>query len=118
MYVHGGGDANDIWHVKDRVDYHSSPGMAEACRQALAQAAIEPDALALLDLYSCFPVATQITARILGVPTDGTHTLSVTGGLPYFGGPGNNYALHAIATMVERLRMTPGALGLISASGS
>lgn len=117
IYVHGGGEATDIWHVKDRVDYHSSPGMAEAFRQALEQAGVEPNALTLLDLYSCFPAAPQLAARILGAPTDGTRALSVTGGLPYFGGPGNNYALHAIATMVERLREAHDEFGLVSALG-
>lgn len=117
VYVHGGGEANDIWHVKDRVDYYSSPGMAEAFRQALGQAEISPDALTVLDLYSCFPVAPQLAARILGAASDGSRALSVTGGLPYFGGAGNNYALHAIATMVESLRERPDALGLVSALG-
>ncbi len=117
VYVHGGGEAHDLWYLKDRVDYHSSPGMAEAMRRALAQAAVEPSRLTFLDLYSCFPAAVEIAARTLGVPTDGSRPLSVTGGLPYFGGAGNNYALHAIATMVERLRETSGALGLVSALG-
>lgn len=117
VHVHGVGEATDIWHVKDRVDYHSSPGMAEAFRQALTQAAIAPSALTWLDLYSCFPAAVQFAARILGAPTDGTRALTVTGGLPYFGGAGNDYALHAIATMVDRLRSSPDALGLVSALG-
>jgi acetyl-CoA C-acetyltransferase len=117
VYVHGCGEANDIWHLKDRVDYASSPGMAEAYRQALEQAAIDPGALTHVDLYSCFPVAVQMGARLLRFPTDGTRPLTVTGGLPYFGGAGNNYALHAVATMVERLRERPGALGLVSALG-
>ena len=41
----------------------------------------------------------------------------MTGGLPYFGGAGNNYVMHAIATMVERLRAAPGQLGLVSGLG-
>ena len=45
---------------------------------------------------------------LLGVPSDGSRPLTVTGGLPYFGGAGNNYALHAIATMVQRLRAYAG----------
>jgi acetyl-CoA C-acetyltransferase len=111
IYVHGGGEANDLWYVKDRVDFHSSPGMAEAFRQAIGQARVEPHDVDFLDLYSCFPVAPQIAARLLGVPSDGTRPLTVTGGLPYFGGAGNNYALHAIATMVERLRRAPAPVG-------
>jgi acetyl-CoA C-acetyltransferase len=117
VYVHGAGEATDIWHVKDRVDYHSSPGMAEAFRQALAQAGVEPSGVQLLDLYSCFPVAVQFAARVLGVPADGSRALKVTGGLPYFGGAGNDYALHAIATMVDRIRAAPDALGLVSGLG-
>jgi acetyl-CoA C-acetyltransferase len=117
VHVHGAGEATDIWHVKDRVDYHSSPGMREAFRQALAQAAVTPSAVSLLDLYSCFPAAVRVAARVLDVPTDGTRPLTVTGGLPYFGGAGNNYALHAIVTMVDGLRSTPDALGLVSALG-
>jgi acetyl-CoA C-acetyltransferase len=41
----------------------------------------------------------------------------VTGGLPYFGGAGNNYSMHAIATMMDRLRQAPGELGLVTANG-
>ncbi len=59
----------------------------------------------------------QFAARVLGAPTDGARALTVTGGLPYFGGAGNDYALHAIATMAERLRAAPDALGLVSALG-
>jgi acetyl-CoA C-acetyltransferase len=117
IYVHGGGDAHDLWHVRDRVDYHSSIGMRAAFEEALAQAHVEPAALGAVDLYSCFPVAAEFAARILGLPTDGTWPLTVTGGLPYFGGAGNNYAMHAIATMVERLRAMPESLGLVSALG-
>jgi acetyl-CoA C-acetyltransferase len=41
----------------------------------------------------------------------------VTGGLTFFGGPGNGYSLHAVATLVERLRAEPGAVGLSTALG-
>src|ERR1700721_415501 len=43
-----------------------------------------------------------------GVAVDDPRGATVTGGLPYFGGPGNSYTLHAIATMVERLRDAGG----------
>ena len=117
IYLHGGGDAHDLWHVRDRVDYHSSLGMRAAYEEALTQAEIEAGALGPLDLYSCFPVAPQLGARLLGVPGDGSRPLTVTGGLPYFGGAGNNYAMHAIATMVDRLRAEPASFGLVSALG-
>ena len=43
--------------------------------------------------------------------------LTVTGGLTFAGGPGNNYVTHSIAAMVERLREDPQALGLTTAVG-
>ena len=43
--------------------------------------------------------------------------LTLTGGLPFFGGPGNNYSLHGIASMAERLRAAPGNFGLVLANG-
>jgi acetyl-CoA C-acetyltransferase len=54
---------------------------------------------------------------MLGLPSDSSRTLTVTGGLPWFGGPGNNYATHAIAAMVGLLRADPSAHGLVHALG-
>jgi acetyl-CoA C-acetyltransferase len=48
---------------------------------------------------------------------DDPRGLSVTGGLPYFGGPGNNYSLHAIAEIHARCRTEPGTFGLVGANG-
>ncbi|MDW8260687.1 MAG: enoyl-CoA hydratase-related protein, partial [Gammaproteobacteria bacterium] len=53
----------------------------------------------------------------LGIGPDDPRGLTVTGGLPYFGGPGNSYSTHAIATLVEKLRAHPGSYGLIGANG-
>jgi acetyl-CoA C-acetyltransferase len=41
----------------------------------------------------------------------------VTGGLPYAGGPGNNYVMHSIAAMAQKLRARPGSYGLVTANG-
>ena len=54
---------------------------------------------------------------MLGIAADDPRPLTVTGGLPYFGGPGNNYVTHSIASMVETLRADPGSLGLVTANG-
>ena len=40
-----------------------------------------------------------------------------TGGLPYFGGAGNNYVTHSIATMMNKLRENPGSKGLCTSNG-
>lgn len=84
----------------------------------LAQTGKSADDVALFDFYSCFP-APVFTAAVdtLGLAPDDPRGLTVTGGLPYFGGPGNNYSMHAIATMSERLRARPGSFGLVGLNG-
>ena len=43
--------------------------------------------------------------------------MTLTGGLPYFGGPGNNYSMHAIAEAIARCRRNRETFGLITALG-
>jgi len=117
VYVRGCGDGHDHWFISDRCDYHSSPALRLAGQRALEQAGCEIDAIEFLDLYSCFPSAVQIGARMLGIAVDDSRPLTVTGGLPYQGGPGSNYGTHSIATLVERLRARPGSLGLATGVG-
>jgi acetyl-CoA C-acetyltransferase len=117
VYLHGCADANDIWNLGERVNYHSSPAIRLAGRKALAMAEVEIGDISFIDLYSCFPSAVEIACAELGVDEDDPRGLTVTGGLPYFGGPGSNYTMHAIATMMERLRTNPGRFGLCTGNG-
>ena len=60
----------------------------------------------------------QIGAAELGLGLDEPdRPLTVTGGLTFAGGPGNNYATHSIAAMVDVLRRDRRAIGLVSALG-
>ncbi|HZP56275.1 MAG TPA: acetyl-CoA acetyltransferase [Dehalococcoidia bacterium] len=117
VYLHGCGDATDHWFITERVDYHSSPAIRAATGRALAMAGATAGEIRYFDLYSCFPSAVEIGRDMLGIAPDDGRALTVTGGLPYFGGPGNNYVTHSIATMVERLRDDRGALGMVTANG-
>jgi acetyl-CoA C-acetyltransferase len=117
VHLWGTGQAHDRWFVSDRVDYVSSPAIREAGRQALDAAGIAIDRVDHLDLYSCFPAAVQIGRDMLGIAADDPRPLTVTGGLPYFGGPGNNYSMHAITETMARVRARPGSIGLVTALG-
>jgi acetyl-CoA C-acetyltransferase len=118
VFPHSGADAFDHWYVSNRWDLHSSPAIVAAGRAALELAGVGIDDIALVDLYSCFPAAVQIGAAALGLPLFGDRPLTVTGGLTFAGGPGNNYVTHSIATMVERLRQGDAAtVGLVTALG-
>ena len=59
-----------------------------------------------------------IGAQELGLAEDDPRGLTVTGGLPYFGGPGNNYVTHSIAEMMARVRARPGMKGMVTANGN
>jgi acetyl-CoA C-acetyltransferase len=117
VYLWGAGDAHDLWFISDRVNYHSSPAIRLAGQKALAMAGIDIAQIDYFDIYSCFPSAVQIGRDMLAIPVDDPRPLTVTGGLPYHGGPGNNYTTHAVATMMDKLRAAPGTTGLVSGLG-
>ena len=115
VYPHVGTDAHDHLCVVHRDNLHSSPAIRIAGQRALELAGLDAVDVDLVDVYSCFPSAVQVAAAELGLSQN--RDLTVTGGLTFAGGPHNNYVTHSIATMVERLREQPGALGLITANG-
>ena len=117
VYLHGCADAADLWFPLERQNYHSSPAMRLTGQRALDMAEIGLADVDYIDLYSCFPSAVEIGAEALGLELEDPRGLTVTGGLPYFGGPGNNYAMHSVATMMQKLRAKPGSFGLATANG-
>jgi acetyl-CoA C-acetyltransferase len=116
VFVWSGADATEVWCPVQRPDLARSAGIRAAGGAALGAAGIGIDAVDHLDLYSCFPSAVQAGTEALGISVDDPRGLTVTGGLAYFGGAGNNYVGHAIATTVELLR-EGGGLGLCTGLG-
>jgi acetyl-CoA C-acetyltransferase len=116
VFCWAGAEATDVWFPSARPDPGSSPGLRAAATAATRAAGLGVDDIGAFDLYSCFPCAVEMAVEALDLASDDARGLTVTGGLPYFGGPGNNYSLHAIATMVDHLR-THGGTGLVSAMG-
>ena len=107
VYPWAGADGTDkLVSVRERLD--ASVAMGSVLRATLDGAGVEADNIAHLDLYSCFPCAVQFACDALEIDPF-SRSLTVTGGLPFFGGAGNNYSMHAIASMAERLRDDPGA---------
>lgn len=117
VYLHGCADVQDHWFVSERPDLHRSPAIRTASREAFEMAGWGVDDVDLFDLYSCFPSAVQIARDEIGLAEDDPRPLTVTGGLPYHGGPANNYVMHSVATMMNRLREKPGTKGVCTAVG-
>jgi len=118
VYLHGCADAHDHWFLSERVDLHRSSAIRRGAGKALDMAGRKLDDMAFFDLYSCFPSAVEIGCREIGLPEDDPRGLTVTGGLPYFGGPGNNYVSHSISEMMRRLRAHAGSFGMVTANGN
>lgn len=117
VYLHGHCDVVERALI-EREDIGASPAARLASHAALQQAGVRPEQIRHFDFYSCFPVAVfNAACDGLGLAPDDPRGLTVTGGLPFFGGPGNNYSMHAIATMVERLRVDVGSFGFVGANG-
>ncbi|MFF5290212.1 acetyl-CoA acetyltransferase [Paractinoplanes globisporus] len=103
--------------LMERADLSAGPASAMAARHALEVAGIGVDDLATIDLYSCFPAPVFTIADAFGLAADDPRGLTLTGGLPFFGGAGNNYSMHAIAETVQRARSAPGSYGFVGANG-
>jgi acetyl-CoA C-acetyltransferase len=111
-------EANDHWFLSERVELSRSPAIRLAGQAALGLAGVGIDDIAVADLYSCFPCVVQIAARELGLDIDGdVSRLTLTGGLTFGGGPGNNYSSHGIASVVDALRRDPGRVGMSTGLG-
>ncbi|MEH6589682.1 MAG: acetyl-CoA acetyltransferase [Halioglobus sp.] len=117
IYLRAGVDVNDSWYVSERPSLHESPAIRLAWKTLSQSTGIDVDDVTDFDIYSCFPSAVQIACREIGLTPLDPRGITVTGGLPYLGGPGNNYSLHGIAEMVSRLRSRGTGHGLVTANG-
>jgi acetyl-CoA C-acetyltransferase len=114
--LRGGADLKERT-VMERADLSCSPAAVLACRKALEAAGVGLGEISFFDLYSCFPIAVFNLCDAMHLSPADPRGLTVTGGLPFFGGAGNNYSMHAIAEMIRRLRANPAAFGLVGANG-
>ncbi|GAA3957838.1 acetyl-CoA acetyltransferase [Gordonia caeni] len=116
VFLHGHADTVEQ-PLMARPELSQAPSQAAALYEALAMAGIDIDDVSAFDLYSCFPIAVSTVADALGLAADDPRGLTATGGLPYFGGPGNNYSMHGIAEIAQRVRHAPGSFGMVTANG-
>ena len=101
--------------VVRRAELHRWPAMRVLADAAAAHLGHALSDIEVAELYSCFPVAVRVQQRELGLPVDGTPT--VTGGMAFAGGPFNSYVLQSIPAVVRRLREDGGRGLVTSVSG-
>ena len=115
VFVHSGTDCHEHNFVSHRDTFAETPAVRLGGEMALHLANKTIGEIDIIDLYSCFPSAVQLGAASLGLAIDSQ--LTRTGGLSFSGGPWNNYAMHAIGTVMRDLRTAPHQTALVWANG-
>ena len=95
-----------------RQRIHAWPAMEVLAGSAATRLGRTVAEVEVVELYSCFPSAVRVQQRSLGMPRDGTPT--VTGGMAFAGGPFNNAVLQSLATVIPRLRAAPDQMGAVT----
>lgn len=108
LYLSGWAYAEDPASIAERADMSRSAAMHVTTRSALAQASLSLTDIDVFDLYSCFPSSLHLSCDALRLDTSDPRGLTITGGLPYAGGPASGYLTHAIAGTFDRLTAAPG----------
>lgn len=114
IYLHAAAESVDRF-VSERPDLSTSSALKAVVESLQQQCDGKIPELESIDIYSCFPSA--VIAACEALKLDTKKPLTLTGGLPFFGGAGNNYSLHAIVETVHRLRGSDGAFGLVYSNG-
>jgi acetyl-CoA C-acetyltransferase len=122
VYLRSWSYATDPVFVAEHAKLWCSPAMRGTTDGVMRAAGIGIDDVAYLDLYSCFPSSLHFARDALALADGDDRPLTVTGGLPYFGGAASGYMTHSIGEMVRRVREAPessgnGSYGLVTGVG-
>ncbi len=98
--------------LSHRRQPHRWPAMGVLGRAASDHLGRPLGEIGTVETYSCFPAAVRVQQRELGLPLDGTPT--ITGGMAFSGGPLNNFVYQATAAMVEAVRADAGSMGMVT----
>jgi len=102
IYPLAAAESHHVVLLSQQRRLYSHPGTVRAGERALALAGVARADVTAAEFYSCFPSAIQSFALDLGLPADCPWT--VTGAMPFAGGPFNHFSLGGVARMVEVLR--------------
>ena len=112
VYPIASSENNHMIAIQQRPKLYESIGMIYAANSINDQASrlgLEIDAF---DLYSCFPAAVKMFSKSLNLDTAIPKT--ITGSMPYAGGPLNSFVLHSTIKMIEKIRNSEVTYGLVT----
>ncbi len=118
VYWLGGASSQEkAWWASERPDFAECPSMKDTLVSSLENSATSIEELDYIDFYSCFPIAVEMACAMSGLDISDKRGFTVTGGLPYAGGPASAYTLHSLATLVNKLRGKTSEKGLVTGNG-
>ena len=116
VHIHAVTAATEL-KLSQRPDLAGNPASLASVDAALARAGKSISDMRYIDFYSCFAIPVFNQCDHFGLSVEDPRGLTLTGGLPFFGGAGNNYSAHAIAEAVQRVRADRGSFALVGANG-
>jgi acetyl-CoA C-acetyltransferase len=113
LFPHCVVDSNHMVPVAERAEIHRSHGFAIAGARAAELTGRDIADADRVELYSCFPSAVRVQMRELGLSAE--RPVTVTGGMPFAGGPVNSFVIQSMARMADVLRAEPVRMGVVTA---
>ena len=112
VYPISSSENNHMIAIQQRPKLYESLGMtyaAKSINKMIERLDIKLDAY---DLYSCFPAAIKMFTKSMGLDSEIPKT--VTGSMPYAGGPLNSFVIHSTVKMIQKIRALEVKYGLIT----
>ena len=112
VYPISSSENNHMIAIQQRPKLYESLGMtyaANSINKMIERLDIKLDAY---DLYSCFPAAIKMFTKSLELDSEIPKT--VTGSMPYAGGPLNSFVIHSTVKMIQKIRALEVKYGLIT----
>tara|TARA_Y100000741_G_scaffold212468_1_gene161825 strand:- start:221 stop:1675 length:1455 start_codon:yes stop_codon:yes gene_type:complete len=112
VYPISSSENNHMIAIQQRPKLYESLGMiyaAKSINKMIDKLDIRLDAY---DLYSCFPAAVKMFSKSLELGSEIPKT--ITGSMPYAGGPLNSFVIHSTVKMIQKIRALEVRHGIIT----
>ena len=112
VYPISSSENNHMIAIQQRPKLYEALGMiyaAKSINKMMEQLDIRLDAY---DLYSCFPAAVKMFSKSLELGSELPKT--ITGSMPYAGGPLNSFVIHSTVKMIQKIRALEARHGLVT----
>jgi len=112
VYPISSSENNHMVAIQQRPKLYESLGMiyaAKSINKMMEELDIILDAY---DLYSCFPAAVKMFSKSLELGSEIPKT--ITGSMPYAGGPLNSFVIHSTVKMIQKIRALEARHGLVT----